>query len=74
MEKSFESKTVSEYLEACGLVDQVLDGIDSNVTSSTYLATGAEAEFVKVGDTVTFTLPSEPVNQYDTVIEVNLAR
>lgn len=29
MEKCFEKTTVAEYLEKCGLVDKVLDGIDS---------------------------------------------
>ena len=52
----------------------VLNGIDSNVTSATYLATGTEAKYVQTGDTVTFTLSSEPADQYDTVIKVTAAR
>jgi hypothetical protein len=50
----------------------VLDGIDSNVTSATYLATGAETKYVQTGDKMTLTLPSEPVNQYDSVIKLKL--
>jgi alpha-L-fucosidase len=48
----------------------ILNDIDSQVTSATYLATGAKAEYSQDGDTVTFTLPSEPVNQYGTVIKL----
>ncbi len=51
-----------------------LNGIDSHVTSATYLATGAEAEHVQAGDVVTLTLPSEPIDQYDSVIKLNVTR
>jgi len=47
-----------------------LNGIDSRMNSATYLATGAMVEYTQAGDTVTFTLPPEPVDQYDTVIKV----
>jgi alpha-L-fucosidase len=60
---------VLEWPQAGALV---LNGIDSNVTSATYLATGTEAKYVQPGDTVTFTLSSEPANQYDSVIKLKL--
>jgi alpha-L-fucosidase len=50
-----------------------LNGIGNKVTSANYLATGARSEYLQAGDTVTFTLPSEPVNPYDTVIKVTVA-
>lgn len=51
----------------------ILNGIDGKVKSATYLATGANTEHTQAGDTVTLTLPSEPVNQFDTVIKVIIA-
>ena len=51
----------------------VLNGINSKVTSAIYLTTGTKAEYSQAGDTVTFALPSEPVDQYDTVIKVIVA-
>ena len=52
----------------------VLSGIGDKMTSATYLATGAKAEFEQEDDSVIFTLPSEPVDQLDTVIKLSLAR
>jgi predicted SprT family Zn-dependent metalloprotease len=46
MEKCFENgykTTVAEYLEACGLVDQVLDGIDKITTNDDYKETAVNA-------------------------------
>jgi len=49
-----------------------LNGLTGQVTSAIYLVNGASAEFVQDGDTATITLPAEPLDQYDTVIKVNI--
>ena len=35
-----------------------------------YLTNGEKADFVQEGDTLKFTLPAQPLNEYDTVVKV----
>jgi alpha-L-fucosidase len=41
-------------------------------TAATYLANGENAEFVQENGILEITLPVEPLNEYDTVVKVNL--
>lgn len=49
-----------------------LKGLTRKVDGATYLANGEAAKLSQSGDTLTITLPAQPLNQYDTVVKVNL--
>ncbi len=49
-----------------------LSDLPVSVRKATYLANGKKAGFTQDGSTLKFTLPPEPVNEYDTVIKVML--
>jgi hypothetical protein len=48
------------------------NGALDQVTSANYLTNGVAAEFVQEGDALTFTLPVEPLDEYDTAIKVSI--
>jgi alpha-L-fucosidase len=50
-----------------------LNGLQTVATQAIYLADGKDADFTQDGSTLKFTLPPEPVNEYDTVIKVTLS-
>jgi alpha-L-fucosidase len=50
-----------------------LSDLPVKANQAIYLADGTQADFSQDGTTLKFALPTEPVNEYDTVIKVTLA-
>ncbi len=51
-----------------------LSDVPVKATAAAYVANGKKADFTQDGSTLKFTLPTESLNQYDTVIKVRLER
>jgi len=47
-----------------------LNGVADQVTSANYLTNGVAADFVQTGNALTFTLPVEPLDEYDTAFSL----
>ncbi len=50
-----------------------LKDLSSKATSATYLANDEKAEFSQDGDVLKINLPAEPLDEYDTVVKVQLS-
>jgi alpha-L-fucosidase len=46
-------------------------GLPAKATAATYLANGAKADFAQKGDSLKITLPSKPLDEYDSVVKVS---
>lgn len=51
-----------------------LSGLPAKAKSATYLANGEKTTFKQTGDTLEFTLPDAPINEYDTVVKVEFVK
>ena len=51
-----------------------LEGLADKMKAAIFLANGRSVPFSQAGSTVSFNLPSQPICQYDTVIQLTLIR
>ncbi len=51
-----------------------LNKLTSNISAATFLESQSKVSFNQTGDDVTFKLPKQSINQYNSVIKVNLAQ
>ena len=49
-----------------------IEGLESKATGAVFLANGESVEFIQEGNQVTFALPAEPVDEFNTVIALDI--